>query len=114
MTTIYHNPRCSTSRNTLEHLRQKGLEPEVIEYLQTPLSREALVKLVGDAGLTAREAIRSKEAMYAELGLDAPGTTEDQLFDAMAAHPILMNRPFVVTEKGTRLCRPVEAVDEIL
>src|SRR5690606_35044214 len=100
MTTIYHNPRCSTSRNTLEHLRQKGLEPQIIEYLQTPPSRAALVKLVGDAGLTAHEAIRSKEAVYAELGLDAAGVTEDELFDAMAAHPILINRPFVVTTKG--------------
>jgi|SRR5690606_2554840 len=112
MTTIYHNPRCSTSRNTLQRLRDQGREPEIIEYLKTPPSRDQLVKLVGDAGLTAREAIRSKEALYTELGLEQ--ASEEQLFDAMAAHPILINRPFVVTEKGTRLCRPIEAVDEIL
>ncbi len=112
MTTIYHNPRCSTSRNTLERLRGAGREPEIIEYLKTPPSREQLAKLISDAGLTPREAVRSKEAAYAELGLD--GATDAQLLDAMAANPILINRPFVVTEKGTRLGRPIEAVDEIL
>jgi len=112
MTTIYHNPRCSTSRNTLERLRDAGREPEIIEYLKTPPSREQLAKLISDAGLTPREAVRSKEAVYAELGLD--GATDAQLLDAMAANPILINRPFVVTEKGTRLGRPIEAVDEIL
>lgn len=112
MTTIYHNPRCSTSRNTLQRLRDQGREPQIVEYLKAPPSRDQLVKLVGDAGLTAREAIRSKEALYAELGLEQ--ASDEQLFDAMAAHPILINRPFVVTEKGTRLCRPIEAVDDIL
>ncbi len=112
MTTIYHNPRCSTSRNTLERLRAAGREPEIIEYLKTPPSRDQLATLISDAGLTPREAVRVKEAVYAELGLD--GASDAQLLDAMAAHPILINRPFVVTEKGTRLGRPIEAVDEIL
>jgi len=112
MTTIYHNPRCSTSRNTLERLRAAGREPEIIEYLKTPPSRDQLAKLISDAGLTPREAVRAKEAVYAELGLE--GASDAQLLDAMAAHPILINRPFVVTEKGTRLGRPIEAVDEIL
>lgn len=112
MTIIYHNPRCSTSRNTLQRLRDKGLEPEIVEYLKTPPTRSQLAKLIGDAGLTPREAIRAKEAVYAELGLEQ--ATDDQLLDAMAANPILINRPFVVTEKGTRLARPIEAVDEIL
>ena len=112
MTTIYHNPRCSTSRNTLERLRAAGREPEIIEYLKTPPSRDQLAKLISDAGLTPHEAVRVKEAVYAELGLE--GASDAQLLDAMAAHPILINRPFVVTEKGTRLGRPIEAVDEIL
>ncbi len=112
MTTIYHNPRCSTSRNTLERLRAAGREPEIIEYLKTPPSRDQLAKLISDAGLTPREAVRGKEAVYTELGLEK--ASDAQLLDAMAAHPILINRPFVVTEKGTRLGRPVEAVDEIL
>jgi len=112
MTTIYHNPRCSTSRNTLERLRAAGREPEIIEYLKTPPTRDQLARLISDAGLTPRDAVRSKEAVYAELGLE--GASDAQLLDAMAAHPILINRPFVVTEKGTRLGRPIEAVDEIL
>src|SRR5690606_31274362 len=112
MTTIYHNPRCSTSRNTLERLRAAGREPEIIEYLKTPPTREQLARLIADAGLTPREAVRSKESVYAELGLES--ATDEQLLDAMAEHPILINRPFVVTEKGTRLGRPMEAVDEIL
>lgn len=112
MTIIYHNPRCSTSRNTLQRLRDKGLEPEIVEYLKTPPTRSQLAKLISDAGLAPREAIRAKEAVYAELGLEQ--ATDDQLLDAMAANPILINRPFVVTEKGTRLARPIEAVDEIL
>lgn len=112
MTTIYHNPRCSTSRNTLQRLRDQGREPEIVEYLKTPPSREQLVKLIRDAGLSARDAIRAKETLYTELGLEQ--ASEEQLIDAMAANPILINRPFVVTEKGTRLCRPIEAVDEIL
>ncbi|WP_397473433.1 arsenate reductase (glutaredoxin) [Pusillimonas sp.] len=112
MTTIYHNPRCSTSRNTLQRLRDHGREPEIIEYLKTPPSRDELAKLISDAGLSPREAIRAKEALYTERALEK--ASEEQLLDAMAENPILMNRPFVVTEKGTRLCRPIEAVDEIL
>lgn len=112
MTIIYHNPRCSTSRNTLQRLRDKGLEPEIVEYLKTPPTRSQLAKLISDAGLTPREAVRAKETVYAELGLEQ--ATDDQLLDAMAENPILINRPFVVTEKGTRLARPIEAVDEIL
>lgn len=112
MTIIYHNPRCSTSRNTLQRLRDKGLEPEIVEYLKTPPTRSQLAKLISDAGLTPREAVRAKETVYTELGLEQ--ATDDQLLDAMAENPILINRPFVVTEKGTRLARPIEAVDEIL
>jgi len=112
MTTIYHNPRCSTSRNTLQKLIDAGRQPEIVEYLKTPPTREQLAALIRDAGLTPREAIRSKESVYAELGLQ--DATDDELLDAMAANPILINRPFVVTEKGTRLARPIEAVDEIL
>src|SRR5690606_31140732 len=104
MTTIYHNPRCSTSRNTLQRLRDQGHEPKIVEYLKTPPSRAELAKLISDAGLTARQAIRAKEALYVELGLVQ--ASDDQLLDAMAANPILINRPLVVTEKGTRLCRP--------
>lgn len=112
MTTIYHNPRCSTSRNTLQKLVDAGRQPEVIEYLKTPPTRDELATLIRDAGLTPREAIRAKEAVYSELGLQ--DATDDELLDAMAANPILINRPFVVTEKGTRLARPIDAVDEIL
>jgi len=112
--TIYHNPRCSTSRATLQLLQERGLEPRVIEYLQTPPSRDELARLIRDAGLTARDVVRSKEDVYAELGLDDPSLSEDQLLDAMMAHPILMNRPFVVTDKGTRLCRPSTEVEAIL
>ncbi|TDK35164.1 arsenate reductase (glutaredoxin) [Rhizobium deserti] len=112
--TIYHNPACGTSRNTLELIRNAGIEPTVIEYLQTPPSREQLVKMITDAGLTVREAIREKGTPYAELGLDNPDLTDDQLIDAMLKDPILINRPFVVTPMGTRLSRPSEAVLDIL
>ena len=112
--TIYHNPRCGTSRNTLAAIREAGHEPQVVDYLATPPSRKALREMIAAAGLTVREAIRSKEAVYAELGLDAPGVGDDTLLDAMLTHPILINRPFVVTPKGVRLCRPVERVGEIL
>ncbi|GAB3378524.1 arsenate reductase (glutaredoxin) [Massilia agri] len=112
--TIYHNPRCGTSRNTLAAIREAGHEPQVVDYLATPPSREALRAMIVAAGLTVREAIRSKEAVYAELGLDAPGLGDEALLDAMVAHPVLINRPFVVTPKGVRLCRPVERVNEIL
>lgn len=112
--TIYHNPRCSSSRNALQMIRDAGIEPAVIEYLQTPPSRQTLVGLIQQAGLSVRDAVRAKESIYQELGLDAADVTDDQLLDAMIKHPILINRPFVVTERGTRLCRPAELVKEIL
>ncbi|HWZ47605.1 MAG TPA: arsenate reductase (glutaredoxin) [Herbaspirillum sp.] len=112
--TIYFNPACGTARNTLALIRNSGDEPEIIEYLKTPPSRETLLKLIGDAGLTVREALRQKGTPYAELHLDNPALSDDQLIDAMLAHPILINRPFVVTPKGTRLCRPSELVLAIL
>ena len=114
MTIIYHNPACGTSRNTLAMIRNSGEEPTVIEYLQHPPSREQLVKMIQDAGLTVREAVRQKGTPYAELGLDDVTLTEDQLLDAMLANPILINRPFVVTTKGTKMCRPSELVLDIL
>lgn len=113
-TTIYHNPACGTSRNTLELIRNAGIEPTVIEYLKTPPSRAELVKMIADAGLTVREAIREKGTPYEELGLGDPALTDDQLLDAMLKDPILINRPFVVTPLGTRLSRPSEAVLDIL
>ena len=112
--TIYHNPKCGTSRNTLAMMRNAGVEPEVIEYLQTPPSRERLQALIREAGLTVRAALRQKEALYTELQLDRPELSDDDLLDAMLAHPILINRPFVVTELGTRLCRPSELVLDLL
>ena len=112
--TIYHNPECGTSRNTLALIRNTGVEPEVIEYLKQPPSLATLTKLISDAGLAVREAIKQKGTPYTELGLDAPGLTDAQLLDAMLAHPILINRPFVVTPNGTRLCRPSELVLDIL
>ena len=114
MTTIYHNPACGTSRNTLAMIRNSGEEPTVIEYLQHPPSREQLAKMIKDAGLSVREAIRPKGTPYAELGLDKLDLTDDHLLDAMLAYPILINRPFVVTTNGTRLCRPSELVLDIL
>ena len=112
--TIYHNPKCGTSRNTLAMMRNAGVEPEVIEYLQTPPSRERLLALIHEAGLSVRAALRQKEALYTELQLDRPELSDDDLLDAMLAHPILINRPFVVTELGTRLCRPSELVLDLL
>lgn len=114
MAVIYHNPRCGTSRKVLQALQDAGLEVEVIEYLKQPLGRDALAKLIQDAGLSVREAMRSKESLYTELGLDHASVSDDALLEAMETHPILMNRPFVITEKGTRLCRPAEIVQEIL
>lgn len=111
---IYHNPACGTSRNTLALIRNTGAEPQVIEYLQHPPSREVLAGLVARAGLTVREAIREKGTPYLELGLDDPAIDDAALLDAMLAHPILINRPFVVTPLGVRLCRPSEVVLEIL
>lgn len=112
--TIFHNPRCGTSRNTLAAIRAAGIEPRVVDYLANPPVRAELQDMIARAGLSVRDAVRSKEALHAELGLDAPGTTDDALLDAMLAHPILINRPFVVTPKGVRLCRPAELVQEIL
>jgi len=112
--TIYHNPQCGTSRNTLELIRNAGIEPTVIEYLKTPPSREELAKMIADAGLSVRDAIREKGTPYAELGLDDPSLSDDQLLDAMLATPILINRPFVITTLGTRLARPSELVLDIL
>lgn len=112
--TIYHNPDCGTSRNTLALIRNAGVEPVVINYLQHPPSLSQLIKLIADAGLTVRAAIRTKEKIYTELGLDNPALTNDQLLAAMLAHPILINRPFVVTSIGTRLCRPSELILDIL
>lgn len=112
--TIYHNPACGTSRNTLALIRNAGIEPTIIEYLKTPPSRAELIELIGKAGLTVREAIRVKGTPYHELGLDDPNLTDDQLLDAMLAHPILINRPLVVTPSGIRLCRPSEIVLDIL
>ncbi len=110
--TIYHNPRCSTSRKTLDLLRENGIEPTVIQYLKTPPSRAELEKMIADAGIDVRTAVRKKEALFTELGLADAG--DDELLDAMAEHPILIERPFVVTPKGTRLARPIDAVREIL
>lgn len=112
--TIYHNPSCGTSRNTLALIRNAGIEPVVIEYLKSPPSRKELKDMIKRAGLTVREAIREKGTPYAELGLDDPSLTDEQLLDAMEAHPILINRPFVVTDLGVRLARPSERVLDIL
>ena len=112
--TIYHNPRCGTSRNTLAMIRNTGAEPNVIEYLKNPPTRETLVALIAAAGLGVRGIVRAKEAVFTELGLDDPAKTDEELIDAMMAHPILINRPIVVTPLGTRLCRPSEVVLDIL
>ena len=112
--TIYHNPKCGTSRNTLALIRNAGIEPEVIEYLKTPPTREKLRELVAQMAVPVREVIRQKEAVYMELGLDDPTVSDDALIDAMLANPILINRPIVVTSLATRLCRPSEAVLDIL
>lgn len=112
--TIYHNPACGTSRNTLALIRHAGIEPKVIEYLKTPPSRDELAKMIRDAGLSVREAIREKGTPYAELGLDDPALSDEELLTAMLEHPILINRPFVITSLGTRLARPSEAVLDIL
>lgn len=112
--TIFHNPKCGTSRNTLAMLEQAGTQPQVVEYLKTPPSRETIAKLVNDAGLTLRGALRKKGTPYEELQLDDPKWTDDQLLDFIEQHPILLNRPFVVTQNGTRLCRPSDVLLEIL
>jgi len=111
---IYHNPACGTSRNTLAMIRQSGEEPEVIEYLKTPPSRERLVELVSQMGIAPRALLRQQGTPYADLDLGNSKWTDDELIDVMIAHPILINRPIVVTAKGTRLCRPSEIVLDIL
>ncbi|MEM6712059.1 MAG: arsenate reductase (glutaredoxin) [Pseudomonadota bacterium] len=112
--TIWHNPKCGTSRNALEMIRESGEEPEIIEYLETPPGREKLVELIAATGLSVREVLRKKGTPYEELGLDNPDLTDDQLIDFMVEHPILMNRPIVVTPLGTVLSRPSEKVLEVL
>jgi len=112
--TIYHNPKCGTSRNTLALIRHAGIEPEIIEYLKTPPKRETIINMVKQAGLSLREALREKGTPFLELGLDQPNVTDAQILDAIEAHPILLNRPFVISEKGANLCRPCEKVLDIL
>ncbi|MER8973609.1 MULTISPECIES: arsenate reductase (glutaredoxin) [unclassified Mesorhizobium] len=112
--TIYHNPDCGTSRNTLAMIRQSGEEPEVVEYLKNPPSREKLVELIAAMGMTPRQLLREKGTPYAELGLGDPKWSDDEILDFMLAHPILINRPIVVTPLGTMLARPSEAVLDIL
>ena len=111
---IYHNPECGTSRNTLAMIRNAGVEPHVVEYLKTPPARALLKQLLARAGLTVRDALREKGTPYGELGLGDPALTDAQLLDAVAAHPVLLNRPLVVSPKGVRLCRPSEAVLDLL
>lgn len=112
--TIYHNPKCGTSRNVLAMIRASGAEPEVIEYLKTPPGRDRLVELIQSSDLSVRDVLRRKGTPYDELGLDDPKWSEDELIDFMVEHPILMNRPIVVTPLGTKLCRPSETVLDIL
>ncbi|HEX5255149.1 MAG TPA: arsenate reductase (glutaredoxin) [Mycobacterium sp.] len=109
---IYHNPKCTTSRKTLDLLRDNGFEPTVVEYLKTPPTRDELVNIIRDAGIDVRAAARKRESLYDELNL--ADASDDQLLDAMVEHPILIERPFVITPKGTRLARPIDAVREIL
>ena len=111
---IYHNPDCGTSRNTLAMIRNAGIEPHVVEYLKTPPSRAMLVQLIERMGIAPHALLREKGTPYAELGLGDPGLTDDQLLDAMMAHPILINRPIVVSPKGVKLCRPSEEVLDLL
>ncbi len=112
--TIFHNPKCGTSRNTLALIRNAGIEPEVVLYLETPPTRDRLVQLIAACGLSVREVLRSKGDVFEQLKLDDPKWTDDELLDFMVAHPILINRPIVVTPLGTRLCRPSEWVIDIL
>ncbi|MBB3358089.1 arsenate reductase [Novosphingobium capsulatum] len=111
---IYHNPECGTSRNTLALIRNAGIEPHVVEYLKTPPARDLLAQLIVRAGITPRELLRAKGTPYAELGLDNPALNDSALIDAMMAHPILINRPLVVSPLGVKLCRPSEAVLDLL
>ena len=112
--TIYHNPNCTTSRNVLRLLRDAGLEPQVVEYLKTPPSRARMQELLAAMGMKPREILRRSGTPYDELGLDDPALTDDQILDALGAHPILMQRPIVASDKGVRLCRPLERVHEIV
>ena len=112
--TIYHNPECGTSRNTLAIIRQSGVEPTVVEYLKNPPSRERIIELVSAAGITLRQALRQKDTPFEALGLGDTSLTDDALLDAIGEHPVLLNRPFVETPVGTRLCRPSEVVLDIL
>jgi arsenate reductase (glutaredoxin) len=112
--TIYHNPLCGTSRKTLEILHESGTNPFVIEYLKAPPSRDELKRLYERAGISPRDALRAKEPIAEELGLTRPGVSDDEILDAMMEHPILINRPLVVTDKGVRLCRPQDVVREII
>lgn len=112
--TIYHNTGCGTSRNTLEIIRNSGIEPQIIEYLKTPPSRAELVTLIAAIGKPVRDVLRRKESLYEKLDLDNPKWSDDELIDFMIANPILINRPIVVTPLGTRLCRPSESVQDIL
>lgn len=111
---IYHNPACGTSRNTLAMIRESGVEPEIVEYLKTPPTRDELVQLLKDMGMSPRDLLRRKGTPYDALGLDDPKWTDTEIVEFMLAHPILMNRPIVVTPNGTRLCRPSEVVVDIL
>jgi arsenate reductase len=111
---IYHNPDCGTSRNTLGLIRNAGIEPHIIDYLKCPPSRALLASLIARAGLSVRDAVRIKGTPYHELGLDNPALSDDQLLDAMMVHPILINRPIVVTPLGVKLCRPSEAVLDLI
>ncbi|MGN7782178.1 arsenate reductase (glutaredoxin) [Mycolicibacterium sp. 22603] len=109
---IFHNPKCSTSRKTLDLLRENGIEPEIVLYLKTPPTRAELAAMIADAGIEVRDAVRKRESLYKELDLAQAG--DDELLDAMAEHPILIERPFVTTDKGTRLARPIENIRELL
>ncbi|MDR7037685.1 arsenate reductase [Methylobacterium sp. BE186] len=111
---IYHNPACGTSRNALAMIRNAGIEPHIVEYLKTPPTRALLRQLVGRAGISMRDLLRQKGTPYADLGLADPSLSDDQLLDAIEAHPILINRPLVVSPRGVRLCRPSEAVLDLL
>jgi arsenate reductase len=112
--TLWHNPSCGTSRNTLALLRERGIEPEVVQYLKTPPDRDTLKQVIRATGQPVRALLRSKEKLCAELGLDNAAISDDELLDAMLAHPVLINRPVLISDKGARLCRPVDKALEVL
>lgn len=112
--TIFHNNRCSNSRGALQILRDRGIEPNIVDYIATPLTAAELSELVAHMGVPVRELLRTKEALYKELGLDSPAASDAQIIMAVAEHPVLLNRPIVVTPKGAKLCRPPETVLELL